>query len=53
METYTDYLNELNDTINNSENQKEINKTILDINASKELIKEMKKNIKILVMKNY
>ena len=46
METYTDYLNELNDTINNSENQKEINKTILDINASKELIKEMIKEYK-------
>ena len=46
METYTDYLNELNDTINNSENQKEIKKNILDINASKELIKEMIKEYK-------
>ena len=28
METYTDYLDEFNQTVDNSENKKEINKTI-------------------------
>ena len=46
METYTDYLSEFNDNVNNSENQKEIKQTIIDINASKELITEMIKEYK-------
>ena len=46
METYTDYLSEFNDTVNNSENQKEITNTLIEINKSKELISEIVKEYK-------
>jgi hypothetical protein len=46
METYTDYLDEFNQTVDNSENKKEINKTIIDIYESKQNIKMLIKSYK-------
>jgi hypothetical protein len=40
METYTDYLDEFNDKVNNTDNKREIQQTRLDIHESKEKIKK-------------
>ena len=53
METYIEYLDEFNDKVNNIENKKEIDKTLIDINESKEKIKSYIQSYKEEEKKEY